>query len=100
MNMSRIIVWTIIGFVSGFLDGYLWQNSPSFWMTILGVSMFGMMENVRWCMINNIRLDDYERTSHSAHTIKMFAMTVFPAMLLGNDLAFRLLNGYWYDPSL
>lgn len=94
--MNRIFIWTVIGFISGFCDGYFWQNTPSFWMTLLGVSLYGVIENGRWCVVNNIQREQYEGSPHYEHTIKMFAMTVFPACLFGSFLAFKILNGVWY----
>lgn len=95
--MNRIFIWTVIGFISGFSDGYFWQNTPSFWMTLLGVSLYGVIENGRWCVVNNIPYELYEDSSHYEHTIKMFTMTVFPAWLFGSLLAFKIMNGVWYN---
>ena len=88
--MIAILVWVLIAFGVSFHDGYFYQNEPNFFVTFLAVVVWGVLEQMRWCVVNGSALYGARSDPRWDQHFKTFAVAVFLASFVGSLSGFNL----------
>lgn len=87
--MVVILGWAVVALVMGFSDGYVYRNEPNILLSALGVVALMVLENLRWCMANDVPLHRARKDPRWDRHAKIFVAVVWLMLVIGSFLGYK-----------